>query len=163
MGRIGGKVKREWTPSQLSHSEELFELIRDTVNQPIGSGHVEDGANPIDALVEVAEVAAHELTESGSNVQIELVDLRSSGVVHAVIIGTGSADLGGRVDSSRIGTLKPTVVEICFTKDLTIHEFKHTKLIGQNITFSINTLTLNVSGGTIVTAKEQTIFFDRLH
>ena len=100
MGRIGGKVKREWTPSQLSHPEELFELVRDTVNQPIGSGNVEDGANPIDALVEVAEVATHKVTKGRGNVQIKLVDLRSSGVVHAVIIGTGWDGLGAAVDSA---------------------------------------------------------------
>ena len=100
MDQIGGKVKREWTPSQLSHPEELFELVRDTVDQPIGSVEIEHIANPIDAIVEIAEVATHEITKGRGNVQIELVDLRSSGVVHAVIIGTGSADLGDRVDSA---------------------------------------------------------------
>ncbi len=54
----------------------------------------------IDAIVEVAEVATHEITKSGSDVQIELVDLRSSGVVHTDIIGTGSADLREAVDSA---------------------------------------------------------------
>ena len=100
MGRLGGKVKREWTPSQLSHSEELFKLICDTVDQPIGSVQIEHVANPIDAIVEVAEVAAHEITKGGSDVQIELVDLRSSDVVHTDIIGTGSGDLGAAVDSA---------------------------------------------------------------
>jgi len=100
MGRIGGKVKREWTPSQLSHSEELFKLIRDTVDQPIGSVEIEHVANPIDAIVEIAEVVAHKVTESGSDVQIELVDLRSSGVVHTDIIGTGWDGLGSVVDSA---------------------------------------------------------------
>jgi len=100
MGRIGGKVKREWTPSQLSHSEELFKLICDTVDQPIGSIEIEHVANPINAIIQIADVAAHEITKGRGNVQIELVDLKSSGVVHAVIIGTGSADLGAAVDSA---------------------------------------------------------------
>ena len=97
MGRIGGKVKREWTPSQLSHPEELFELVRDTVNQPVSSGHVKDGTNPVYALAEVAEVATHKVTKGRGNVQIELVDLRSSGVVHTDIIGTGRDGLGSVV------------------------------------------------------------------
>ena len=100
MDRIGEEVKREWTLPRLSHPEELFKLICDTVDQPIGSVQIEHVANPIDAIVEIAEVVAHKVTESGSDVQIELVDLRSSGVVHTDIIGTGSADLREAVDSA---------------------------------------------------------------
>ena len=84
-------------PSQPSHPEELFKLICDTVDQPIGSIEIEHVANPIDAIVEIAEVATHEITKSGSDVQIELVDLRSSGVVHTDIIGTGRDGLGSVV------------------------------------------------------------------
>lgn len=100
MGRIGGKVKREWTPSQLSHTKELFKLICDTINQPIGGVNIKHIANPINTIIQIADVATHEITKGRGNVQIKLVDLRSSGVVHAVIIGTGSADLGDRVDSA---------------------------------------------------------------
>jgi hypothetical protein len=97
---LGGKSRGCVPPSQPSHPEELFKLICDTVDQPIGSVQIEHVANPIDAIVEVAEVATHEITKSGSDVQIELVDLRSSGVVHTDIIGTGSADLREAVDSA---------------------------------------------------------------
>ena len=107
MDRIGEEVKREWTLPRLSHPEELFELVRDTVNQPIGSGHVEDGANPIDALAEVAEVAAHELTKGRRNVQVKEVDFGSSGFVHALIIGTGRGGLWVAVDSSQTVTPLP--------------------------------------------------------
>ena len=100
MAADGGQWGEWWTLPRLSHPEELFELVRDTVNQPVGSGNVEDGANPVDTLAEVAEVAAHEITKGGSDVQIELVDLRSSGFVHTDIIGTGSGDLGAAVDSA---------------------------------------------------------------
>ena len=100
MGRIGGKVKREWTPSQPSHPEELFKLICDTINQPIGGVNIKHIANPINAIVQIADVATHEITKGRGNVQIKLVDLRSSGVVHAVIIGTGWDGLGAAVDSA---------------------------------------------------------------
>ena len=97
MAADGGQWGEWWTLPRLSHPEELFELVRDTVNQPVGSGNVEDGANPVDTLAEVAEVATHKVTKSGSDVQVKEVDFGSSGFVHAVIIGTGRDGLGSVV------------------------------------------------------------------
>jgi len=48
-------------------------------------------------------------------------------------------------------------------KDLTIHQFEHTKLIGHDITFSINPLLPDVSGRTIIAAQIETICLDRFH
>ena len=59
--------------------------------------------------------------------------------------------------------LKPTTVEVVISEDLTIHQFEHTKLIGENITLSINTIAVDVCCRTIIAAEEETIIFDRLH
>jgi hypothetical protein len=58
------------------------------------------------------------------------------------------------------GTLKATAVEIMIRKALTIDQLKHTKLICHYITFGINSVTVNVSGRTIIATDEQTIIFD---
>ena len=49
------------------------------------------------------------------------------------------------------------------SEDLTIHQFEHTKLIGENITFGINTVAVDVCCRTVVAAQEQTIIFDALY
>ena len=58
------------------------------------------------------------------------------------------------------GTLKATVVEVSVRKDLTIHQFEHTKLIGHDITFCIDSVAVEISSRTIIAAEEQTIIFD---
>ena len=61
------------------------------------------------------------------------------------------------------GTLKASVVEVSVRKDLTIHQFEHTKLIGQHITFGINPIPVEVCCGTIIAAQVEAVVFDRLH
>ena len=105
MAADGGQWGEWWTLPRLSHAEELFELVSDTIDQPIRSVHVEHIANPIDAIVEIGHVRTHVFPKGGSDIQIELVDHGSSEVVcHADIIGTGSDALGQLVDSAPIGT-----------------------------------------------------------
>ena len=107
-----GGVKGEWwTLPRLSHAEELFELVSDTIDQPIRSVHAEHITDPIDAIVEISHVRTHVLPKGGSDIQIELVDHgRSEVVCHADIIGTGSDALGQMVDALLTGTL------VCITK-----------------------------------------------
>jgi hypothetical protein len=50
--------------------------------------------------------------------------------------------------------LKPAGVEVSISEDLTIDQFEHTKLIGHHITLGINTVPVNISGRTIIAAKE---------
>jgi hypothetical protein len=52
------------------------------------------------------------------------------------------------------------VVEVSVRKDLTIDQFEHTKLIGQNITLRVDSVTVEIGSRTIVTAEEQTVIFD---
>ena len=61
--------------------------------------------------------------------------------------------------------LKPTEVKVSVREYLTVDKFEHTKLIGQHITFGINSLITfigrtQISSGSVVTAEEQTIVFD---
>ena len=56
--------------------------------------------------------------------------------------------------------LKPPAIEVMIGKDLTIHQLEHTKLIAHHITLSVNPVTVNVSGRTIIAAQEQTIILD---
>ena len=90
MGRIGGKVNPQWTVQRLSHAKEFFVNISDTINQPIISIHIKSVTNPIHTIIQIAEVAAHEITKGRFNLQIILVDLGSSvhrsGVVHVYTI-----------------------------------------------------------------------------
>ena len=82
----------------MSHAEELFELVSDTIDQPIASVHAEHIADPIDAIVEISHVRTHVLPKGRSDIQIKLVDHGSSEVVcHVDIIGTGSDALGSIV------------------------------------------------------------------
>ena len=53
--------------------------------------------------------------------------------------------------------LKPPAVEVMIGKDLTIHQFEHTKLIAHHVTFSINTVAVDVCCRTIITADVQKI------
>jgi len=62
--------------------------------------------------------------------------------------------------TSTIGTLKASAVEVSVRKDLTIDQFEHTKLIHQNITLSVDSVAVEISGRTIVTAEEQAVIFD---
>jgi len=90
----------------LSHAEELFELVSDTIDQPVASVHAEHITDPIDAIVEISHVRTHVLPKGGSDVQIELLDHGGSEVVcHDDIIGTGFGDLRGKVDTAPTGTL----------------------------------------------------------
>ena len=61
------------------------------------------------------------------------------------------------------GTLKAPVVEVSVRKDLTIHQFKHTELIGENITLSINSVAVQVCCRTRISAEVEAIILDRLH
>ena len=107
----GGQWGEWWTLPQLSHAEELFELVSDTIDQPVASVHAEHITDPIDAIVEISHVRTHVLPKGGSDIQIELVDHGGSEVVcHVDIIGTGGDDLRGKVDTSPTGTL------VCVTK-----------------------------------------------
>ena len=54
-----------------------------------------------------------------------------------ISMAEGGGHRKGVCASSTIGTLKPTVIEVSVRKDLTIHEFEHTKLIGENVTLSL--------------------------
>ena len=106
MAADGGQWGEWWTLPTLSHAEELFELVSDTIADPLASGHVEHVAHPIDAVAEVSHVRAHVVSQGGSDVEIELVDHGSGEVVcHVDIIGTGSDALGQMVDSAPTGTL----------------------------------------------------------
>ena len=103
MDQNGGQWGEWWTLPRLSHAVELFELVSDTIDHPIGSVHAEHITDPIDAIVEISHVRTHVLPKGGSDVHIELVDHGSSEVVcHVDIIGTGFGDLGQMVDGSPI-------------------------------------------------------------
>ena len=104
MAPHGGVWGEWWTLSQLSHAEELFELVSDTIDHPIASVHAEHITDPIDAIVEISHVRTHILPKGRSDIQIELVDHGSGEVVcHVDIIGTGSDALGQLVDSLPTG------------------------------------------------------------
>ena len=60
--------------SELSHSEELIELVSDTIADPLASGDIEHTAHPVDAIAEVSQVRTHVLTQGGSDIQVELVN-----------------------------------------------------------------------------------------
>ena len=108
MGRIGGKVNPQWTVQRLSHAKEFFVNISDTINQPIISIHIKSVTNPIHTIIQIAEVAAHEITKGRFNLQIILVDLGSSvhrsGVVHVYTLGHQGAQHKRGCASSTIGT-----------------------------------------------------------
>ena len=94
----------------MSHPEELFELVSDTIADPLASGHIEHSTDPIDAVAEVSHVRTHVLPKGRSDIQIKLVDHGSSEVVcHVDIIGTGFGDLGSMVDALLTGT-----ISLCF-------------------------------------------------
>jgi len=50
-------------------------------------------------------------------------------------------------------TLKPPAVEVSIRKDLTIDQFEHTELVGEHITFGINSVAVQICCGTIVAAE----------
>ena len=93
MGRIGGKVKREWTPSQLSQEGGRIPVVSDNVTEAVTDLSVPK-------LFREIQADQHGTIQVGRG----LILLRGRGakdfVSHAVIIGTGSADLGDRVDSA---------------------------------------------------------------
>jgi len=84
----------------------------------------------------------------------------ASGVVHAFSMAPIQGFRKGGCATFSTGTLKAPAVEVCSTKDLTIHQFEHTELVGQNVTFGINSLAVQVCSGAIVAADVYTIFFD---
>jgi hypothetical protein len=65
--------------------------------------------------------------------------------------------------SSGTGTLETTLIEVSIAEDLTIHQFERTKLIGENITFSVNPIITKISSRTTIAAQIETIFLDGLH
>jgi hypothetical protein len=93
MGRIGEKVKREWTPSQLSQEGGRIPVVSDNVTEGVTDLSVSE-------LLREIQANQHGTIQIGRG----LILLRGRGakdfVSHAVIIGTGSANLGGRVDSA---------------------------------------------------------------
>ena len=68
------------------------------------------------------------------------------------------AGFGGKVNPPNhqccLCNLKPALIEVGITEDLTIDQFEHTKLIGHHITFGINPVVVDVSSRTIIAAKE---------
>ena len=60
----------------MSLTEELFELISNTLNQKVSCGNIESITNPVDALSQIAEIAAHKVTQCRSNVQVKEVNFR---------------------------------------------------------------------------------------
>ena len=74
---------------------------------------------------------------------------------------------GGQINgvcaTSTTGTVEAPAVEIMIGKDLTIDQFEHTELIGENITLGINSVAIDVGGRTIIAAEEEAVIFDRLH
>ena len=69
------------------------------------------------------------------------------------IIGGGEGARGTRCASASGGTLKPPVIEVSITEDLTIDQFEHTKLIGHHITLGINSVVPDVSVRTLIAAE----------
>ena len=113
MAADGGQWGEWWTLPRLSYPEELFELVSDTIDQPIASVHAEHITDPIDAIVEISHVRTHVLPKGRSDIQIKLVDHGSSEVVcHVDIIGTGFGDLGSMVDGSPIVLVLGCVIYI---------------------------------------------------
>jgi len=87
----------------------------------------------------------------------------ASGVVHVFSMAPIQEFCKGGCATFSTGTLKAPVVEVCSTEDLTIDQFEHTELIGEHITFGINSVAVQVCCRTIVAAQEETIFFDGLN
>jgi len=85
----------------------------------------------------------------------------------AVTVRMGLIGSQSRYNSTRatatLSMLKLSVVEVSVTEHLTIDQFEHTKLIGENITFGINPIPVEVCCRTIVAAQEEAVVFDRLH
>jgi len=103
------KGTRGYVPlPQLSRTKEFFKLIGNSINQPIGGIEIEHITNPINAIIQIAKVVAHEITKCGSNVKIELVNLRSSrhrsGFVHVYTLGHQGAQHNPPCATSTIGT-----------------------------------------------------------
>jgi hypothetical protein len=92
MGRIGGKVKREWTPSQLSQEGGRIPVVSDDVAEAVTDLSVPE-------LFREVQADQHGTIQVGRG----LILLRGRGaedfVSHAVIIGTGSDGLGVLVDT----------------------------------------------------------------
>jgi len=61
------------------------------------------------------------------------------------------------------GTLETTSSEVSMREYLTINQFEHTKLIGENVTLSVDSVISDICCRTIIAAQEQTIIFDWLH
>jgi len=60
---------------------------------------------------------------------------------------------GGRCATLSTGTLKPPVVEVSISEDLTIDQLKHTKLIGHYITLRVDSVVVDVCLGSIIAAE----------
>ena len=84
----------------------------------------------------------------------------ASGVVHALSMAPIQGFRKGGCATFSTGTLEASAVEVSIRKDLTIDQFEHTELVGQNVTFGINSVAVQVCCGTMVAAQEETIFFD---
>ena len=94
-----------WTLLRVSHPKELLKLIGDTVNQEVGCGNLKSVEHPVDALSQVAEVAAHEVTEGRSDVQVKHVDFSDVGFfVHALSIGSQGCCWGSGGTVSRLSS-----------------------------------------------------------
>ena len=103
MAAVGGKVKREWTPSQLSQEGGRVAVVSDDVAEAVTDLSVPE-------LFREVQAKQHGTVQVGRG----LILLRGRGaedfVSHAVIIGTGSDGLGGRVDSASTVHPRPTRV-----------------------------------------------------
>ena len=87
----------------------------------------------------------------------------ASGVVHAFSMAPIQGFRKGVCATFSSGTLKALVVEVSIRKDLTIHQLKCTKLIGENITLGINSVSVEIRSRTIIAAEIEAVIFDRLH
>jgi len=69
-----------------------------------------------------------------------------------IVAGRGVRSRGSCATLST-GTLKPPVVEVSISEDLTINQLKHTKLIGHYITLRVDSVVVDVCLRSIIAAE----------